>query len=110
MAALLLQRQSKPLAIGERRPQYPTWIKRGTTELILLLQEREPEKRLTPGISNRSITYDPSSPLIDEALEILTILKWFGDQPVPRPGTIDDWVRERRKEREKLPGKLPSRG
>ncbi len=97
MAALLLQRISKPRGAGDRKPAYATWIRRGTADLVIVLKEREPTARLTPGRQNRD-SYDPSSPIIRDALVILNQLKWFGNQPIPMPGTIDDWVRERRKE------------
>ncbi len=98
MAALLLQRTVKPRGAGDRRPTYATWIKRGTADLILLLKEREPTARLTPGRQNRKGLFDPSSPIIRDALEILGQLRWFGNDPLPRPRTIDDWVRERGRE------------
>jgi len=93
---------------GETKPVYPECIKSGTADLIICLKEKKPKKRVTPGISNRS-TFDPSSPLIEETLQILTTLRWFGDVPTPAPSTIADWVKWRRLQR-LTPGQTPRKG
>ena len=54
---------------GVTKPLYPACIKSGAADLILSFKESQPEKRRTP------TAYDPNSPLIQEALQILTIMR-----------------------------------
>lgn len=86
--------QRKP---GDRRPRYPACIKSGTADLLLLLKKDNRRVRLTPDAYDVG-GYDGGSPLIDEALRVLSIMRWFGDAPTPAGDTIADWVRTRKQE------------
>jgi hypothetical protein len=91
-----------------RRPPYPECVRVGTADLVLSLKGESPAARITPGAANRAGRYDPSSPLIRRALDILTTIDWFGPAGPPSPATIDDWVRSRQREAgEKLPKGRP---
>jgi hypothetical protein len=85
-----------------RRPQYPKCVRTGTADLVLTLKNQSPTARVTPGSQNRK-RHDPSSPLIDEALRVLTVLEFFAPSYPPSPATIADWVRARRKETDEPP-------
>lgn len=74
---------------GQHKPRYPSCIKIGTAEVILSLKKRQPATRRVP------TAYDSTSPIILQAIDVLTTMRWFGDAPTPAPRTIDDWVRER---------------
>ena len=76
---------------------------------MLAVKAQAPELRLTPGAANRD-GHDPSSPVIEQALAILTMLDYFGAPGRPSPDTIDKWVRQRRKDLgEQLPRARPRR-
>lgn len=97
--AYLALRRPRPEPRDTRRPPYPKAVKIGTADLILHLEKQLPTERLTPGKQNRQ-GHDPSSPLIDRALEILNAIEFFSPSEPPSPATIADWVRARRKETE----------
>jgi len=92
LGALALRITPRKLKPGEKTPLYPSCIKSGTADLVLVLKDRQPDKRRAP------TAYDPTSPIITEALQVLTTIRWFGDAPTPQPATIDHWVRTRIRE------------
>lgn len=94
-AARLLQEQQDPRKRGHRPPAWPLWLKTATADLIVVQQRHSPDERRSP-----SPHYgDSSSPLIQSALDILTRIGWFEPDNLPAPGTVDDWVRARLKDK-----------
>ena len=94
-AARVLQEQQDPRKQGHRPPTWPLWLKTATADLVIVYHRHAPDERRSP-----SPYYGhPSSPVIEAALDILTKVGWFGPGGVPSPGTIDDWVRARLKEK-----------
>lgn len=94
-AARLLQEEPDPRKSGQRRPDWPLWLRTATADLILVYQQHSPEQRRSP-----SPHYgDPSSPLIETALDILTKVGWFEPDNIPAPRTVDGWVRARRQDK-----------
>ena len=92
-AARLLQEQQDPRKPGQRRPDWPLWLRTATADLIVVYQRHSPDQRRSPAPHYG----DPSSPLIEAALDVLTKVGWFEPGNVPAPGTVDDWVRSRLK-------------
>jgi hypothetical protein len=95
MVLVALTRSPRPRARGERRPPHSKVVRDVTAEFVLWLKEQHPDQRRSP------TAYEQSSPLIDRAVATLTAIGWFEDQPIPQPGTVDDWVREREHARPK---------
>lgn len=94
-AARVLQEQQDPRRQGQRPPTWPLWLKTATADLVIVYHRQAPDERRSP-----SPHYGhPSSPVIEAALELLTNIGWFGRGGVPSPGTIDDWVRARLKDK-----------
>lgn len=94
-AARLLQELPDARKPGQRPPRWPLWLRTATADLIIVQQRQSPQERRSPAPHYG----DPSSPLIESALDILTKVGWFEPGQVPTPGTIDDWVRARLKDR-----------
>lgn len=94
-AARLLQEEPDPRKQGQRPPKWPLWLKTATADLVIVYHRQSPEVRRSPSPHHGQ----PSSPIIDTALDLLTRAGWFDDGDVPSPGTIDDWVRDRLKDK-----------
>ena len=103
-AVLALRKEPLKKARGQRSPKWPLWVQNATADLVLYGQVRSPELRRSPlpAYSETDIVTEPgdgTSPLIAWALDILTTIGWFGEAGVPKPTTVDDWVRARLRER-----------
>lgn len=99
IAACVLQVEPRAKRQGQRRPDWPLWLKRATAELVLVEHARTPDERRSPQPYHGKI----SSPVIDRALSFLVRMGWFESMRVPTPRTVDGWVRARLKEAEGKP-------
>jgi len=87
-------------ARGQRSPKWPLWVQNATADLVLSVQDRNPELRRSPlpAYSELEIEKemgDGTSAPIASALSVLTPIGWFGKAGAPKPSTVDDWVRAR---------------
>ena len=83
---------------GQRSPAWPLWIQNATADLILTRHDHVPGARRSPRHPDVAATpADRTSPIIEWAMEILTSIGWFGSSGIPTAGTVDDWVRNRRR-------------
>jgi hypothetical protein len=94
-AARLLQEQQDERKHGQRPPTWPLWLKTATADLIIVKQRYSPDERLSPSPHYA----EQSSPLIEDALDILTRIGWYHPDNVPTQRTVYEWVRARLKEK-----------
>lgn len=95
LAARLLQERPDHRKRGQRPPKWPQWLRTATADLVIVEHLHNPYERRTP-----APYFDkPSSPVIERALGLLIRCGWFGAGKPPSPGTVDDWVRARLKDK-----------
>ena len=95
-AACLLQIEPAKKGQGQRKPDWPLWLKTATADLIIVQQRHSPDERLTP---SPHYAERESSPLIDYALDTLTKIGWYDPDKIPTQRTVYEWVRARLKEK-----------
>lgn len=77
--ACVLQIQPAKKSQGQRKPDWPLWLRNATADLVLVEHDRTPDERRSPQPHHG----DPSSPVIERALSFLVRMGWFDDTRRP---------------------------